>query len=54
MSDDDIDIKGIAIVQDRDVPLIGFKGSKIENYEEILFPPQYEFDEVENEDMENE
>ena len=54
MSDDDIDIKGIAIVQDRDVPLIGFKGNKIENYEEILFPPQYEFDEVENEYMENE
>ena len=54
MSDDDIDIKGIAIVQNRDVPLIGFKGNKIENYEEILFPPQYEFDEVENEYMENE
>ena len=54
MSDDDIDIKGIAIVQNRDVPLIGFKGNKIENYVEILFPPQYEFDEVENEYMENE
>lgn len=54
MSDDDIDIKGIAIVQDRDVPLIGFKGNKIENYEEILFPPQYEFDEVENEYMDSE
>ena len=54
MSDDEIDIKGIAIAQDREVPLIGFKGNKIDNYEDILFPPQYEFDEVENEGMENE
>lgn len=47
MGDDDIDIKGIAIVQDKAVPLIGFKGSKVDNYEDILFPPRYEFDEVE-------
>ena len=49
MGDDAIDIKGIAITQDRAVPLIGFKGSKIDNYEDILFPPQYEFEEVEDE-----
>ena len=49
MGDDEIDIKGIAITQDRAVPLIGFKGSKIDNYEDILFPPQYEFEEVEDE-----
>ena len=49
MGEDDIDIKGIAIVQDKSVPLIGFKGSKIDNFEDILFPPQYEFEEVEDE-----
>ena len=49
VGDDEIDIKGIAITQDRAVPLIGFKGSKIDNYEDILFPPQYEFEEVEDE-----
>ena len=47
MGEEDIDIKGIAILHDRSVPLIGFKGSKIENFEEILFPPQYEYEEVE-------
>ena len=45
MGDEDIDIKGIAIIQDKAVPLIGFKGNKIENFEEILFPPQYEYEE---------
>ena len=50
MSDDYIDIKGIAIVKDKSVPLIGFKGSKIDNYEDILFPPQYEFEEEESDD----
>ena len=50
MGDDDIDIKGIAVIQDKAVPLIGFKGSKIDNFEEILFPPQYEYEEVEEDD----
>ena len=54
MGDDDIDIKGIAVIQDKAVPLIGFKGSKIDNFEEILFPPQYEFEEVEEDDDEYE
>ena len=49
MGEDDIDIKGIAIVQDKSVPLIGFKGSKIDNFEDILFPPQYEYEEVDDE-----
>lgn len=49
MGDDDIDIKGIAVIQDKAVPLIGFKGSKIDNFEEILFPPQYEFEEDDDE-----
>ena len=48
MGDSDDEIKGIAIIKERSVPLIGFKGSKIENYEDILFPPQYEFDEVDS------
>lgn len=34
---DDIEIKGIALLYEKSVPLIGFKGNKIENYEEILF-----------------
>ena len=50
LGDDNIDIKGIAIIQDKTVPLIGFKGSKIDNFEDILFPPQYEFEEVEEND----
>lgn len=54
MGDDDIDIKGIAVIQDKAVPLIGFKGSKIDNFEEILFPPKYEFEEVEEDDDEYE
>lgn len=48
--EDDIDIKGVAVIEDKAVPLIGFKGSKIENFEEILFPPRYEFEEVEDDD----
>lgn len=54
MGDDDIDIKGIAVIQDKAVPLIGFKGSKIDNFEEILFPPQYEYEENLEEDDEYE
>ncbi len=34
---DDIDLKGIALLYEKSVPLIGFKGSKIENYEVYLF-----------------
>lgn len=45
--ENDIDIKGVAVIQDKAVPLIGFKGSKIENFEQILFPPQYELEELE-------
>ena len=42
------DIKGIALLYEKTVPLIGFKGNKIDNYEEILFmadEPEYEEDE---------
>lgn len=54
MGQEDIDIKGIAIIEDKAVPLIGFKGSKIDNFEEILFPQQYEFEEYDDEDEEYE
>ena len=52
----DIEIKGIALLHEKQVPLIGFKGNKIENYEEILFAGQddteddddeYEYEEIE-------
>lgn len=51
--EEDIDIKGVAVIQDKAVPLIGFKGSKIENFEDILFPPQYDFEEEEEEDVDD-
>lgn len=56
---DEVDIKGIAVLHDKTVPLIGFKGNKIENYEEILFTgddeeyveveddEEYEYEEIE-------
>ena len=37
LEDRDAEIKGIALLYEKTVPLIGFKGNKIENYEEILF-----------------
>ena len=48
---DDIEIKGIALLHEKAVPLIGFKGSKIENYEEILFAGD-DYDEEEYEEIE--
>ena len=42
------DIKGVALLYDKTVPLIGFKGSKIDNYEEILFMgDESEYEEIE-------
>lgn len=37
LENNDAEIKGIAMLYEKTVPLIGFKGSKIDNYEEILF-----------------
>lgn len=55
---DEVEIKGIAILYERTVPLIGFKGAKIENYEEILFTgdddEEYEYVEVDDDDEEYE
>lgn len=48
---DEAEIKGIAILYERTVPLIGFKGAKIDNYEEILFTgdeEEYEYVEVDD------
>lgn len=51
---DDVDIKGIALIYDKHIPLIGFKGSKIDNYEEILFADQDdEYEEIEYEEVED-
>lgn len=50
---DESDIKAIAITYDRMVPLIGFKGNKIDNYEELLFADdedEYEYIEVEDDE----
>ncbi|QYE98138.1 hypothetical protein [Paraclostridium sordellii] len=37
LDENSINIKAIALVSERSIPLIGFKGSKIDNYEEIIF-----------------
>lgn len=50
LEDYDDEIKGIALLYERNIPLIGFKGNKIENYEDILF--QEVEDEEEYEELE--
>lgn len=45
------DIKSIAIVYEDKVPLIGFKGSKLENYEDLLFVEE-EYDDDEDDEYE--
>lgn len=47
LEDNDVDIKGIALLHEKSIPLVGFKGSKIENYEEILFTGCQEDEEYE-------
>ncbi|WP_094369581.1 hypothetical protein [Romboutsia weinsteinii] len=48
---DDVDIKGVALLYEKTVPLIGFKGSKIDNYEDILFMGEEdEYVDMEDED----
>ncbi len=42
------EIKGIAMLHEKTVPLIGFKGSKIDNYEEILFTGDDNYEEDEH------
>ena len=46
-------IKSIALVYDKSIPLIGFKGSKLDNYEEIIFAEEeeyVEYEEIEDDD----
>ena len=50
----DIEIKAIAMLYEKQVPLIGFKGSKIDNYEEILFAGEEDYDTFEDDDAEYE
>ncbi|MCW0825473.1 hypothetical protein OKS01_14475 [Clostridioides difficile] len=57
LEDYDDEIKGIALLYERNIPLIGFKGNKLENYEDILFQEveeeEYEeYEELEEEDEE--
>lgn len=60
-------IKSIALTYEKSIPLIGFKGSKLENYEELIFAEneeygeyeeieddEYEYEEVEYIDVEDE
>lgn len=48
LENSDAEIKGIAMLYEKTVPLIGFKGNKIENYEEILFTGDDSIDEEED------
>ena len=52
LGEDDSDIKAIALTYDKYVPLIGFKGNKIENYEELIFEPEEEIEEYTESDEE--
>lgn len=49
---DEDDIKSIAIVHEDKVPLIGFKGNKLENYEDILFAVEEEYEDEYDEEEE--
>lgn len=50
LNEEDSDIKAVALAYDKYIPLIGFKGNKIENYEDLIF--DIEDDEVIEEDEE--
>lgn len=52
LDNDEIDIKAIAILHEDNIPLIGFKGAKIDNYEEILLNSDKEENEESKEDEE--
>lgn len=42
LNEEDSDIKAVALTYDKYIPLIGFKGNKLENYEELIFEPEEE------------
>ncbi|WP_373600381.1 hypothetical protein [Paraclostridium bifermentans] len=52
LEEDNTNIKAVALVFEKSIPLIGFKGSKIDNYEEIIFTSDEEY--VEYEEIEDE
>lgn len=52
LDNDEIDIKAIAILHEDNIPLVGFKGAKIDNYEEILLNSDKEENEESKEDEE--
>lgn len=47
LDENNTNIKAVALVSEKSVPLIGFKGSKIDNYEEIIFTSDEEYMEYE-------
>jgi hypothetical protein len=49
LNDEDIEVKAVALTYERRVPLIGFKGAKIDNYEDIIFIDEEEYEEDEEE-----
>lgn len=54
LNDEDIEVKAVALTYERNVPLIGFKGAKIDNYEDIIFiDEEYEEDEEDEEEVED-
>ena len=54
LNDEDIEVKAVALTYERNVPLIGFKGAKVDNYEEIIFIDDEEYEDYEEEEEEEE
>jgi hypothetical protein len=53
LDENNTNIKAVALVSEKSIPLIGFKGSKIDNYEEIIFTADeeyVEYEEIEDDD----
>ena len=48
LDENNTNIKSIALVYEKSIPLIGFKGSKIDNYEEVIFTSDEEYAEYED------
>jgi hypothetical protein len=54
LNDEDIEVKAVALTYERRVPLIGFKGAKIDNYEDIIFIDEEEYEEEYEDEYEEE
>lgn len=46
LNEEDSDIKAIALTYEKYIPLIGFKGNKIENYDELIFEQEEIVEEI--------